>query len=304
MYKLNYYTKKYYEVRELSIQEYETFVQDREYVYFYMHMEELYSILKLNIGEFWKYLLELSEYHRLNFVYEYDEYLEPRVIVNQKLSNILTSFKSYEDLLRSHFSQYKNLIGNIDNVINDLFSKTYDDYFGYRFMYRLRNYVQHFNLPIQSVEIRSEMVNIPLKIGAFTVEPMFDKSELLKFKKWSTVGPEIEKMKSSISCKPIVDNFHTSINTLHSNLRNIFFPKYEEVKKRLEDILDEAKNHFREQKDESIEITAYITYFKDDSSRDDIWIPVGILERIDKLVTKNKLRVNLNYSFSTMQSFD
>lgn len=83
MYKLNYYTKKYYEIRELSIHEYDSFVQDRNYIYFYLHIEELYSILKLNIGEFWKYLLELTEYHRLNFVYEFDEYLEPRVIVNQ-----------------------------------------------------------------------------------------------------------------------------------------------------------------------------------------------------------------------------
>ncbi|HRN28032.1 MAG TPA: hypothetical protein PL018_07085 [Ignavibacteriaceae bacterium] len=270
MYKLNYYTKKYYEIRELSIHEYDSFVQDRNYIYFYLHIEELYSILKLNIGEFWKYLLELTEYHRLNFVYEFDEYLEPRVIVNQKLSNILTSFKSYEDLLRKHFSIYENLIENKDAVINNLFSKTYDEFLGYRFLYRLRNYMQHFNLPIQSVAIRSETVDIPLKMVAFTVEPEFDKLELLKFKKWSTVRPEIEKMKNNIACKPIVDNFHTAINTLHGGLRKIFFPKYDEVKIRIENILNETKLHLKNQKDESTDFAAYITELKEDTALNNI----------------------------------
>jgi transposase len=164
--------------------------------------------------------------------------------------------------------------------------------------------MQHFNLPIQSVAIRSKMIDIPLKIGAFTVEPEFEKSELLKFKKWSAVRPEIEKMGNSIACKPIVDNFHTAINTLHSGLRKIFSPKYDEVKNRLENILNETKLHLNNQNDESTEFAAYITEFKEDSTRNNIWVPDEILKRIDKLVLKNKLSVNLNYSFSTMQSFD
>lgn len=303
-YKLNYYTRKHYIVRDLSLTEFDSFKQDSEYVLFYLHIEELYTIFKLNIGEFWKYLLELSEYHRLNFVYEYDELLEPRVIVNQKLSNILTSFKSYEDLIRSHISHNENLIGNMNSSIDQLFSKVYDDYFGYRFMSRLRNYVQHFNLPIQSVTFRSKMINIPLKIGAFTVEPNFEKAELLKFKKWNTVESEIQKLGDNISCKPIVDDFYTSMNILHENFRNIFYTKYKEVKIRIENLISEANTHFQNQLDPNHEITVYLTSFNDETVVDNIWVPDEMIKRIDKMVTKNKLRTNLNYSFSTMQSFD
>lgn len=303
-YILEYYTNKKYELRSFDLNELKVFKKDREYVFFYLYFEELYSILKLNIGEFWEYLLKISEFHRMNSFLSYEEILQPTLYINQKLSNILTSFKSYESILKHNISDNYELLEIEKSQVKKIFSNTYDKYFAYRFMARLRNYTQHFKLPIQGLNYSSKVINENEKIVAYSVDPKLKKSDLLKYKKWSSVKNEIEKLDDSIKCKPIINEFYKSVNDLHGRFRNLLEPKYQDVVKRLNLILNEIESDFKKQNDEKSEFTVYISEYENNTYIDSIWIPFNVIERIDKMVFRNKVNLNLNYTFTTMENLE
>ncbi|MBA4317171.1 MAG: hypothetical protein C0412_02115 [Flavobacterium sp.] len=302
-YKLKYYSDKDTAYAgNLTSEEYETIVAQRLYIYFFLHVEELYEIFKINVFEFWKYLLEITETHRLNTIYDYDELLQPRLIINQRLANILTSFKSYEDLFNKSVSdQFKN-----DKVIKEhlksYFKGVYAEYFEYRFFYKVRNYMQHYDLPIDGVEFASQMINLPFTDIAFTTNPYLTKGKLLKYDSWGTVKEEIENLPDKILLKSFLNGFLLSINVLHNNIRTFLLPKYNDARNNIEKYIKECSEHYIERFANSPEwIRVYIVKHEVGKTPYEKWLPDDEFERIDRMLKKNSLSVNVRSSFSTMQ---
>jgi len=302
-YKLKYYSKKETTIiRDLTGDEYENIVIDKVYIYFFLHVEELYEIFKINVFEFWKYLLEITETHRLNNISDYDELLRPRLILNQRLANILTSFKSYEDLIKKSVSHQFNNNQVIKNQIKNLFSQVYDKYFEYRFFCKLRDFMQHYDLPIAGVNFESQMINPPSSEIAFTTNPYLMKEKLLQYKKWGPIRKEIETLPDKVLLKIFLNEFLLSINVLHKSIRTFLFPKYNDAKKSITNFIHECEQDYFEKFKSKPEWTrVYSVKCSDGGTPDERWLPDDVFDRIEKMLVKNSLSENVQSSFTTMQ---
>ncbi len=109
MHEVRYFTDRYITFREMTEPEFFKIKSSLEYIRFYRQFEELFELVRYNVSEFWMYLVTISEYHRLNRVIEYDDFADPTLICNQRLANILTSFRTYLDHIAHKLS---NRFGN------------------------------------------------------------------------------------------------------------------------------------------------------------------------------------------------
>ena len=105
-------------------------------------------IALLNATEFEKTLSEIQTAHETGAHVD-TEYLTNLVItLNQRMLNFLSSMRTYVD----HAEARLKRTHGVNSPQTSLFLKTtaseFDTCFGYRFMYRLRNYTQHCGMPL------------------------------------------------------------------------------------------------------------------------------------------------------------
>lgn len=80
------------------------------------------------------------------------------LIINRRVLNYLTTFRTYLDhaerLLKHEFGKESEQFEEFKKVC----SREYDDYFAYRFLYKLRNYAQHCGMPVGSVNLNAKEI--------------------------------------------------------------------------------------------------------------------------------------------------
>ncbi len=85
--------------------------------------------------------------------------------LNCKLNNFLSSIKLFLDHFERRLKdEYGKKSKEIQLFKNET-SRLYDEYFSYRFLYHLRNYIQHRNVAISKLEIHENEYNISLSIA-------------------------------------------------------------------------------------------------------------------------------------------
>ena len=192
--------------------------------------------------EYWQTIFSISENYRLNRSYDRKFMTLPMLEINQRIVNILTSIRSYEDHITHKISdlfgkereQYKKYL-EIDRNL-------YDASFSYRFLKRLRNYVQHHDLPIKNIGYYWASISFEPRQIAFTVTPGLHKDALLEGDSWSEVKAEIEKMDDIIDINPIIEEAFRIFTSLHSNYREYLSSDYNEAKKTITDLYDSVED--------------------------------------------------------------
>jgi hypothetical protein len=96
----------------------------------------------------------------------------------------------------------------------------YDDHLGYRFMYRLRNYVQHCGLPTCKLTIDRPTGRVHPK-AVQHARLLLDRDALLHgYKKWSTVQMDIQEMSPYFPLMPLAEDAMDGLRTVqNTNLR-------------------------------------------------------------------------------------
>ena len=121
---------------------------------------------------------------------------------NKLLINYLSFIKNFVDLISNTISNnQKDKLTDFQKLDSDL----YDTFFGYRFLKRMRNYVTHSSMPMTSITDSAEK----------GISMVCKRKTLLKFKSWSTVKKEIEKLNDDIYVEPYIDESVIAINTLY-----------------------------------------------------------------------------------------
>jgi len=169
-------------------------------------------------------------------------------------------------------------------------------------MSRLRNYIQHFGLPITQITYDSKLINRePIEWIQF-VNLMLDRNMLLKYKKWSTVKKEIEELDEYFDIKPFVNNYYNNLNNIHSKMRYILKKKYDESKSLLKNII---KEEFSEQERlrfwSIINPSIFIYQIKGDEIINKVYIPYNVIKRIDKLLKRNICSHKKGISYSIIK---
>ncbi|MCZ7380691.1 MAG: hypothetical protein O8C64_03825 [Candidatus Methanoperedens sp.] len=115
--------------------------------------------------------------------------------INRYILNFLSSVRTYLDHHKTNLKKRNEKNSQRVRLFESACKNAYESHFSYRFLYRLRNYTQHFGMPIGKFTLQKSLIPGSNDIHhSFGVE--FDRDELLRYDKW---GPQL---KSEIQTLP------------------------------------------------------------------------------------------------------
>lgn len=155
---------RFEEIRQLSDDEYSIYLNALKDIYRIDEEIALFHMIYINYFDFYGYV----EYILENF--HETQYIQTKINLyinnlNCKLNNFLSSIKLFLD----HFERkLKDSYGKDSEEVNRFKKETsrlYDNYFSYRFLYHLRNYIQHRNVAISNLNIYEDNVKVELEVS-------------------------------------------------------------------------------------------------------------------------------------------
>ena len=274
-----------------------------EYIRFYRQFEELFELVRYNVSEFWMYLVTISEYHRLNRVIEYDDFADPTLICNQRLANILTSFRTYLDHIAHKLS---NRFGNQSHQYDIFKKKTsflFENHFAYRFFYKLRNYLQHFGIPITKISYTTHYDPVLKKDIFNSVNIFIKKDDLIKYEHWGLVKKDLDKIKDEINIKNLLNEFYYTLIILYKELRSILSSDYENANQHIMNLYNECLIFSKEpiNKYDIFPLYVSIVSHKSDGLYNNTILPIDMIKRLNKIYRKHFINErNILNSYTNM----
>lgn len=131
--------------------------------------------------------------------------------INRMINNYLSAVKQFldhsEHTLKSRYGK------NSDNVnkFKDFCSNCYDTNFSYRFLYKLRNYVQHCGMPVGNIIINSKLDDSNLNKVHSELKLEFDRDELLEKFNWKKLKNEINSLSPKFDIIPLIFDLQNHI---------------------------------------------------------------------------------------------
>jgi hypothetical protein len=127
--------------------------------------------------------------------------------------NFLSSFLSFLDHSETHFAD-ADVSGMWKRRFKDCRAAFFDTVFAYRFLYGLRNYVQHCGLPLGGIHASAwpdTQGNVQTKFRVYLA-----RDHLLLWSKWRPdVRTDLEKQSKEIELMPLVEELRKCIRGLN-----------------------------------------------------------------------------------------
>lgn len=220
--------KEITKIRPLDDVEYQKIVIARTKLYEFAKKHELFRLVDANYAEYKTVLNEYSKIYSENADMA-GSYLEGMVFsLNRLMLNFLSAVRTFLDHTETNLKKtYGKESENLKTFKKNC-SLYYDNYFSYRFLYKLRNYSQHVGMPITGIGATSELVHTnPLEIDHMLSVTTL-KNDLLKFKDWGKYtiydkcnnSKEME-IKDEISCLPDLIDINPYIDELMDCIEKI-----------------------------------------------------------------------------------
>jgi hypothetical protein len=273
---------------EIEKERYENLCKHNQTVFFQLLFEEQYQICKFNFMEYWQTIFRMSETFRLDYSYSRKRLSMSFLEINQRILNILTSIKSYEDHIKYKVSKLWGEDSEQKKKYEEIDSSLYDKFFSYRFLKRLRNYVQHRDLPVKY--LRHSMTNVsfePRQIAA-TIVPKMYKSYLLEFDSWSTVKKDIEAQDDQIDVNLIIEEAFRVFTSLHSQFRGYLLETLEQSHRIITELY--------ESKEGRKENFLYLIKALGDKVIEHQWVHYDNIEVIKELIERCPMIEGINFS--------
>lgn len=141
-------------------------------------------------------------------------------VINRRLSNYLSSMRLFLDYaecrLKRTYGADSHEIAEFETVCSDLF----DDDFSYRFAYKLRNYAQHFGMPIGTVAATGKIVPGSPESRAYSTTVAFNVEELLRNGrgKWGPVKKDLQARAPSIDVASVMRDVPKALNSIQNRI--------------------------------------------------------------------------------------
>jgi hypothetical protein len=150
--------------------------------------------------------------------YEYIE--EAAQEMNRLLLNYLAGFKTFVDHLSTRYTRLRRKESSFPSSFKKITAACYDRNFSYRFFYKLRNYIQHCEMPFRSMRI----IEQPAPDGSedIDISICFDRDALLStYKKWGDVKADLERQPEQIELLPHLREFQSQVQLINIVVSNI-----------------------------------------------------------------------------------
>ena len=289
-------------IREFGDDEFEDLLQHKKMILFFQHFEGLFEIVKENFRDFWRTIFEISEDNRLHSSIDRIGSIKNISKLNLRISNILNSYKAYENHLSHHLSTSFGANQQYRDYFDEIKSWWYDNLFEYRFCVRLRNYIQHFSTPIDKISYPCFLLRIDQQ-GAFayTVSAEIYKRKLLEYDGWSIVKNDITSLQEDIDLFPVFQLFYNSLMDIHSKMRIRMGQLYRDSKNFTKKLHSECTEYIKSHK-QSYSPMPNIVINYDDGSIANIWIPCDMIKGVDYFRSQNANSKSRGYEFTTLQA--
>ena len=183
-------------------------------------IEEKYELLLSNYIDLEKECLSITSDNMVRQIKGYQDFFDIQLLLNRKIVNLLTSTKLYIDQIQQHVKACIPLDTEIGNKVKSLFSIEYDNFFEYRFMEALRNYVQHRGLAVHSTTLGGKNINHEedweqeYKTSIFTHKLEVESDKAFKKQVTNEMPDKVELVYASRA-------YIESISKVHCEIRNI-----------------------------------------------------------------------------------
>lgn len=233
---------------EISKERYLEIENSRNVLFEALSFEEKFDLVLSNYLEFEKTLMDHTIEFMVKSQHDYLSSYQVRLSFNVRISNLLGSIRQYRDHLTKHLKVCLLRNEGSKELIKQEFSKEYDHFFEFRFIEALRNYVQHYGLPVHSVEKKSKWTPNPIEGNMlFSIDLFVFKKDLMldsTFKK-SVLNEMPDKVELSYSLRRYVE----SLNKVHLILRNAISESVKNSRSNIEKLFFEFEDSFGRKKD-------------------------------------------------------
>ena len=198
--------------------------------------------------------------------------------VNINILNLMMSARTFLDHMETYIKREYGKESNEIKLFKKLTANEFDNRFSYKFMYKLRNYVQHCGMPPLSYS-KSKVMEGKSPHTSITLE--FDRDELIKgFDGWGAiVRPELEAQESKFNALSIVEEFVTSILRIYVGFNDdTKFQRTTTARSRIAEIISQPESYYEDDyclfsgvKKDNGETTFHMS-----------WIPASLFQKIDR----------------------
>jgi hypothetical protein len=166
-------------IRELSKQECEEYLKAKTRLMFFSRDQQLLEVVRMNYDDLQnslkKYQEEYVQNPSMGFLRMESMYLD----LNRRILNYLSAARALVDQSKHNVSTRCGKDSQRYKKFAEACSTAYDDCFSYRFLDKLRNYVQHCGMPLGKLSLRSWETDSTSKKIVHELQVMFNRDELL-----------------------------------------------------------------------------------------------------------------------------
>jgi hypothetical protein len=280
---------------EIEMERYENLCLSNQIILFHLLFEEQYQICKYNFMEYWQTIFETSERFRLDCPHDRKNLTLPSLEINQRILNILTSMQSYEDHIAHKVSQLWGRSSTQAKKYKEIDSGLYDNFFSYRFLKRLRNYAQHYDLPVKGISYPAMSVGFEPTQMASTVSAVAHKKHLLEFDGWRRVKKDIEEEDDKIDLNRIIEEAFRVFTSLHSQFRNFLSVTFKQA--------DHTIAEVYESKEGRSEDVLYLIKGLGDKAVESQWVQYDNIKIIKELIERSPKIEGINFSTTQPEKY-
>lgn len=189
------------------------------------------------------------------------------------IMNILTSFRSFTDTTAHRVDELFGSTYGAQTIFKRLKSEQYDAVFAYRFLDRLRNFTQHFGMPLDDMKISIEKLND----GNIKYFLSIERNRLLKYDGWSSVKHEIEALPNHFNIDDYFLEMYQCVEKIQLAMINLYITANMEM---IDSMLLLYENARKSAHEEQIGI---MVPDKDKNETHIVYLNITLLEILDKV---------------------
>lgn len=153
------------------------------------------------------------------------------------LVNWLLGFRAFLDHLQTHLSELFGTDSSEMQSFKEVTNRAFDSHFGYRFLYRLRNFTQHCGFP--PVWVRVDPNETQSAFVGLERAPLLERSDV-----WGAiVRPELEAQPRLFPVEPLVEEAMKCVDEINVAVRVLEKPRFEAAATRMRSLKASAERH-------------------------------------------------------------
>ena len=253
-------------IRSLSNTEFETYCGFLEDLNQYQRENSLIDIILLNYKDFHSKIEYYTREHDMNVSSGHYIYMD----LNRHILNCLFSFRTYLDHMEYNLKKKFGESSNEYIYFKNLTSKSFDQNFSYRFLYKLRNYAQHCGLPTGDIKFNESFKGKSLEIK-------FSRDDLInKYNSWGKfVKPDLMNQKPEFDVTPLLDELMKQIKSINLKLDLVLIAKLQKQALYLFSLINETQ-----EKGNGNPVILEFNPGENVSNMNIRWFPISIISKV------------------------